>query len=208
MPLSPAGESPAEESPAGESPAGEPPAGEPPAGESHAEESFPDEPTPVDAVPDPRLVVARPDAAHAAIARATAREVAVHEAYDRARNVLRARERRRALTPLARERFSTPGTLDAYAARSMPSWAWGVPLSRRGHLLAVISPTASAITPQIKTALGPTVIVVASWDEQERIRAVTESRQRFDLLSVRVPEPTHEEIVDFARRHPVASTWF
>lgn len=151
---------------------------------------------------DPSL----PDAAQAAVARAMAREVAVHEAYDRARNTLRARARRQALTPLAREMFSSPGRLDAYASRSMPSWAWGVPVSRSGHVVAIISPTSSAISPQIRSALGPLVIVVASWDEQERIRRVTESRQRFALLSVRTPEPTHEEIVDFARRHPVAAT--
>ena len=144
----------------------------------------------------------RPDAAQAAIARAMEREVAVQSGYELARNALRARARRQALTPLARELFSSPGRLDAYASGSRPALAWGVPVSLRGHLVAVISPTASAITPQIRTVLGPTVIVVASWDEQERIRRVTESRQRFVQLSVRVDEPTHEEIVDFSRRHP------
>lgn len=146
--------------------------------------------------------VAVVDAAHAAIARASAREVAVHEAYGRARNVLRARERRRALVPPTREMFSTPGTLDAYAARSMPAWAWGVPVSRRGHLLAVISPTAAAVTPVIRTNLAMHPVVVASLEEQERIRRVSDPRQRFIILSVRVPEPSHEEIVDFARRNP------
>lgn len=142
------------------------------------------------------------DAAHAAIARASAREVAVHESYDRARNVLRARERRRALVPPTREMFSTPGRLDTYAARSMPAWAWGVPVSRRGQLLAVISPTASAITPVIRQNLALHPVVVASLEEQERVRRVSDPRQRFIILSVRVPEPTHEEIVDFARRTP------
>ena len=142
------------------------------------------------------------DAAHAAIARAAAREVAVHFAYDRARNVLRARERRRALVPPTREMFSTSGSLDAYAARSMPAWAWGVPVSRRGQLLAVISPTAGAITPLIRQNLAMHPVVVASLEEQERIRRVSDARQRFIILSVRVPEPAHEEIVDFARRNP------
>ena len=140
------------------------------------------------------------DAAHAAVARATARELAVHAAYDRARNVLRARNRRRALVPLTREMFSTPGRLDAYAARSMPVWAWGLPVSRRGQLLAVISPTASAITPQIRSALADTMIVVASAQEEERIRRATDPRQRCVRLSVGVPEPDHEEIVALARR--------
>lgn len=114
--------------------------------------------------------------------------------------MLRARNRRRALVPLTREMFSTPGRLDAYAARSMPAWAWGLPVSRRGQLLAVISPTASAITPQIRSSLVGTMIVVASHDEQERIRRASDPRQRFVLLSVHVPEPAHEEIVDLARR--------
>lgn len=143
------------------------------------------------------------NAAHAAVARATAREIAVHEAYDRARNVLRARNRRRALVPLTREMFSTPGRLDAHAARSMPNYAWGLPVSRRGQLLAVISPTASAITPPIAAALARTVIVVASAEEQERIRRATGPTQRFVHLSVQVPEPEHDEIVDFARRNPL-----
>lgn len=147
--------------------------------------------------PASRVVV---DAAHAAVARATAREVAVHQAYDRARNVLRARNRRRALTPLTREMFSTPGRLDAYANRSIPSFAWGVPVSRRGSLLAVISPTASAITPAIQRALARTVVVVASQEERERIHRVTAHDQRFVQLSVRVPEPDHDEIVTLARR--------
>lgn len=145
----------------------------------------------------------RPDAARAAVARAVAREVAVHQAYDRARNVLRARNRRRALTPPARELFSTPGRLDAFAGRSIPAYAWGLPLARRGQMLAVISPTASAITPPIRASLTKTFIVVASSDEQERIRRVTDRAQRFVQLSVRVPEPEHDEIVEFARSHPV-----
>lgn len=128
----------------------------------------------------------------------------MHEAYDRARNVLRARERRRALVPLTREMFSTPGTLDAYAARSMPAWAWGVPVSRRGHLLVVISPTAGAITPVIRQNLAMHPVVVASLEEQERIRRVSDPRQRFIILSVRLPEPTHEEIIDYARRNPTS----
>lgn len=147
--------------------------------------------------PTSRVVV---DAAHAAVARATAREVAVHQAYDLARNVLRARNRRRALAPLTREMFSTPGRLDAYANRSIPSFAWGVPVSRRGSLLAVISPTASAITPQIQQALARTIVVVASLEEQERIRRVTALDQRFVQLSVRVAVPDHDEIVALARR--------
>lgn len=142
------------------------------------------------------------DAAHAAIARATAREVAVHQVYDRARNVLRARARRRALVGPARERFSSPGRADAFAGASTPALAWGLPLSRRGDLLAVISPTASAITPLIRQALAPHPIVVASYDEQERIRKVCDPRQRFVVLSVHVPEPQHEAIVDYARRNP------
>lgn len=154
----------------------------------------------VDYVVPARSVVV--DAAHSAVARATAREVAVHQAYDRARNVLRARNRRHALVQPAREMFSTPERLDAYVGRSMPSCAWGLPVSRRGHLLAVISPTASAITVPVAATLGSTIIVVASVEEQERISRVTQPRQRFALLSVRVPEPTHEEIVDFARRNP------
>lgn len=148
---------------------------------------------------DQRVVV---DAAHAAVARASAREIAVHQAYDRARNVLRARNRRRALTPLTREMFSSPGRLDAYANRSLPRFAWGVPVSRRGDLLAVISPTASAITPPIQQTLARTIVVVASLEEQERIRRATERGQRFVVLSVRVPEPSHGEIVEFARRNP------
>lgn len=145
------------------------------------------------------LVVA---AAHAAVARATARERAVQEDYDRARNVLRARERRRALTPLAREMFSSPGHHDAYVGRSLPALAWGLPISRRGHLLAVISPTASAITPAVRAGVSNAVIVVASFDEQERIRRATHSTQRFVLLSVLVPEPSHDAIVSFARSNP------
>ena len=140
------------------------------------------------------------DAAHAAVARATAREVAVHQAYDWARNVLRARNRRRALTPPAREVFSTPGRLDAYTNRSLPGFAWGLPLARRGQLLAVISPTASAITPAIRASLSRTVLVVASLEEEDRIRRVSVIGQRFVRLSVQVPEPHHEEIVDLARR--------
>ena len=150
----------------------------------------------------PTVVV---DAAHAAVARATAREVAVHESYDRARNVLRARERRRALVPLTREMFSTHGHLDGYVGRSMPALAWGLPVSRRGHLLAVISPTASAITPGVRATTANAVIVVASFEEQERIRRATHPAQRFVLLSVRVPEPLHEAIVDFARRTSIMS---
>lgn len=130
----------------------------------------------------------------------------MHAAYDRARNVLRARERRRALVPPTREMFSTPGRLDAYAARSMPAWAWGVPVSRRGHLLAIISPTAGAITPLIRQSLAGHPVVVASLEEQERIRRVSDPRQRFIILSVRVPEPLHEEIVDLARRSPLPNT--
>lgn len=175
------------------------------ADDSVAGVSVTDEVTPVESDPVPPVGLTRPDAAHAAVARAMAREVAVHEAYDRARNVLRARARRRALTPLARDMFSSPGRLDAYASGSSQAWAWGVPISRRGQLLAVVSPTAAAISQQIRRALGPIAIVVASWEEQERIRRVTESRQRFVLLSVGVTEPSHEEIVNFARRHPVAA---
>lgn len=145
------------------------------------------------------------DAAHAAIARATAREVAVHEAYERARNILRARNRRRALVQPTREMFSTPGRLDVHAGRSLPSYAWGVPVSRRGQLIAVICPTASAITAQIRTALARTLIVVASHDEQERIRRTCEPGQRFVMISARVPEPAHEEIVEVARRTPVSA---
>lgn len=128
----------------------------------------------------------------------------MHAAYDRARNVLRARERRRALVPPTREMFSTPGSVDAYAARSMPAWAWGVPVSRRGQLLAVISPTAGVITPLIRQNLAAHPVVVASLEEQERIRRVSDPRQRFILLSVRVPEPTHEEIIAFARHNPTS----
>src|SRR5690606_26763629 len=116
------------------------------------------------------------DAAHAAIARATTREVAVHQAYDRARNVLRARARRRALVGPARERFSSPGRADAFAGASTPALGWGLPLSRRGDLLAVISPTASAITPLIRQTLAPHPTVVASYDEQERLRKVSDPR--------------------------------
>lgn len=142
------------------------------------------------------------DAAHAAIARATARELDIHAAYDRARNVLRARSRRRALVGPTRERFSSAETTDAYAGGSLPSLAWGLPVSRCGHLLAVISPTAGAITPQIRRALAPHPIVVASFLEEERLRKVCEPRQRFVVLSVPVSEPTHEAIVDYARRNP------
>lgn len=148
-------------------------------------------------------LAAAPDAAHAAVARATAREVAAHEAYDRARNVLRLQARRRALVPLTREMFSTPGRLDAHAGRSMPAYAWGLPVARRAHLLAVICPTASAISPTIRATLANTVIVVASAAEEERVRRVTDPRQRFVQLSVRVPEPGHEEVMDFARRSPL-----
>lgn len=146
---------------------------------------------------------ARPDAAQASVARAMAREVAVHEAYDRARNTLRARNRRRALVTPTREMFSTPGRLDVHAGRSLPAYAWGVPVSRRGQLVAVICPTAGAVTPHVRLALVRTLIVVASLVEEERIRRVCEPGQRFVLLSVRVPEPAHEEIVEFARRTPV-----
>jgi hypothetical protein len=142
------------------------------------------------------------DAAHAAIARATARELAVHEAYDRARNVLRARARRQALAGPSRERFSSPGRVDTYAGGSAPWLAWGLPLTRRGDLLAVISPTASAITGQIRQTLAVHPIVVASVDEQERVRKVCDPRQRFLVLTVHVPEPEHEAIVDYARRNP------
>ncbi len=153
-----------------------------------------------DSAADARSAVV--DAAHAAVARATAREVAVHESYDRARNVLRLQARRRALVPLTREMLSTPGTLDAHAGRSMPAYAWGLPVARRRQLLAVICPTASAITPAIRAVLSTTVIVVASVAEEDRLARVTDPRQRFAVLSVRVPEPAHEEIVDFARRNP------
>ena len=141
------------------------------------------------------------DAAHAAVARATAREVAVHTTYDWARNVLRLHARRRALVSPAREMFSTPGRLDAHAGRSQPRYGWGLPIARRGHLLAVISPTAGAVTPAVRTALAPVVIVVASLAEEDRLRRVTDPRQRFVLLSVRVDEPSHEEVVSLARRH-------
>lgn len=133
-----------------------------------------------------------------------AREVAVHEAYDRARNALRARNRRRALTGPTRELFSTPGRLDVHPGPSLPAYAWGVPVSRRGQLIAVICPTASAITPQVRSTLARTLVVVASLAEEDRIRRVCEPGQRFVLLSARVPEPVHEEIVEFARRNPRA----
>ncbi len=141
------------------------------------------------------------DAAQAALNRATLREIAAHAAYGWARNVLRARERRRALAPLALELFSTPGRRDAHLGRSVSQWAWGLPVWRGGHVAAVVSPTASAITPPVVRQLGRAIIVVASPEEQERIERVTGPRQRFALLSVRIVEPTHGEIIDYARRH-------
>lgn len=125
----------------------------------------------------------------------------MHTTYDWARNVLRLHARRRALVPLAREMFSTPGRLDVHAGRSQPRYGWGLPLVRRGDLLAVISPTAGAVTAAVRTALAPIIIVVASAAEEDRLRRVTDPRQRFVRLSVRVTEPSHEEIVTLARRH-------
>lgn len=125
----------------------------------------------------------------------------MHTTYDWARNVLRLHARRRALVAPTREMFSTPGRLDAHAGRSQTRYAWGLPIARRGHLLAVISPTAGAITPAVRATLAPVALVVASLAEEDRLRRVVDPRQRFVRLSVRVDEPSHEEIVSLARRH-------